>query len=205
VGWQSTFWVVLILSALVTIFAFFLIPEFDLGNHHSIDYLGLGTFIAGTCLFIYGLNDAERLGWRSPAIIVTIILGGILLIAFFFVEKRVAHPVLPESLLFNSRVIVPLSTFAITGGIWVTWFYVATQTALNVLHYTTILAACYFLPATAAAVVGGGIGNTFVQKGLAKVSIVGGYVIGIGALVAYVHRIIINMESALLTRISAGA
>lgn len=183
VGWRSTFWVVLILAGLVTILAFALIPKFDLAKHHAIDYLGMGTFISGTCLFIYGLNDAERLGWKSPAIIVTLVLGGLLLISFPFIEHRVAKPVLPANILFNSRVIIPLTTFAITGGCWVTWFYVATQTALNSLHYSTILAACYFLPATAAAIIGGGIGNSFVQKDLAKVTIIGGYVIGLGALV----------------------
>lgn len=187
VGWRSNFWVVLILAGLVTIFSVTLIPAFDLdpASRHPIDYWGMSTFVCGTALFIYGLNDAERAGWNNAGIIVTIVIGGLLLIAFPFVEKKVAHPVLPAHILFNSRVVMPLTTFAITGGCWVTWFYVATQTSLNVLNYRTVLAACYFLPATAMAVVGGGIGNTLVQKGMPKVAIFAGYVLGVGMLVPW--------------------
>lgn len=165
-GWRSNFWVVLILAGLVTIFALFLIPDFKLEavSRQPIDYWGLSVFIAGTALFVYGLNDAERLGWKNPAISTTIILGGLLLIPFPFVEKKVSHPVLPAHIIFNSRVIMPLTTFAITGGCWVTCFYVATQTSLNSLENRTILAACYFLPTTEAAVIRGGIGNALVQR-----------------------------------------
>lgn len=145
----------------------------------------MGTFVSGTALFVYGINDAEKAGWESAGILVPIILGGLLLIAFPFIEKKVAHPVLPASILFNSRVVVPLTTFAITGGCWVTWFYLTTQTSLNVLNYRTVLAACYLLPATAMAVVGGAIGNTLVQKDLPKVAIFGGYVLGVGMLVPW--------------------
>lgn len=186
VGWRSNFWLVLILAGLVTLAAIILIPHFDLARDTKpIDYLGIGTFVAGAALFVYGLNDAERLGWKSPAIIVTLILGGLLLIAFPIIERNVAHPALARNIIFDSRVVVPLTTFAITGGCWVTWFYVATQVSLNVLKYSTILAACYFLPATAAAIVGGGIGNTLVQKGIPKAAIIGGYVLGIGSLVPW--------------------
>jgi len=186
VGWRSNFWLILILAGIVTFLGLALIPTFELDRDTKpIDYWGISAFVIGAALFVYGLNDAERSGWKSARIIVTLILGGLLLIGFPIIEKYVSNPVLPENILFNSRVVVPLTTFAITGGCWVTWFYVATQLSLNVLNYGTVLAACYFLPATAMAIVGGGIGNTLVQKGKPKVAIVAGYVLGLGMLVPW--------------------
>ncbi|KAI9874637.1 MAG: hypothetical protein M1830_009536 [Pleopsidium flavum] len=155
-------------------------------------------------MLVYGLNDAESRGWKSPAIIVTVILGALCLAAFPIIESMVTAPAVPTSILKNIHVIVPLTVFMFVGGGWyvsnspilrkeiteltdgrVTWFFISTQISLNSLQYQTVLAAAYFLPATAAAILTGGIGNTLVGKGYAKIVIVLGYIVSIGALVPW--------------------
>ncbi|KAF2143179.1 uncharacterized protein K452DRAFT_350308 [Aplosporella prunicola CBS 121167] len=188
VGWRANFWLTFILAILVSVIGLLLLPAYEVDAERKarkIDYIGLFAFITGTALFIYGLNDAERLGLKDPAILVNMILGALMLISFPYIERKISDPVLPPAILLNRQVIVPLSTFAITGGCWVTWFFVATQASLNLLHYKVVLAACYFLPATGAAVIGGVVGNALVDRGYPKIPIVGGYTISVGALVPW--------------------
>ncbi|KAL2817974.1 major facilitator superfamily domain-containing protein [Aspergillus cavernicola] len=178
-GWRSMFWVNFILAGIAYVLGFLIIPNFDRDTTRGFDYYGVATFMAGTCLLIYGLNDAVDLGWKHAAIIVTIILGGLPLLAIPLVERKVKEPAVPLSIMRNPHVLVPLTVFMVT------WFYLATEICLNSLHYETVLAACYFLPAIAASMIGGGIGNKLVGMGHTKIVIVAGYVISVGALVPW--------------------
>ncbi|CAI7608173.1 unnamed protein product [Penicillium pancosmium] len=184
-GWRSMFWLNFILAGLACILGLLIIPNFDRNTTRGFDHYGVATFMAGTCLLIYGLNDAADKGWKHPAIIVAISLGGLLLLAFPTVERKVNDPAVPVSIMRNPHVLVPLTVFMFVGGGWVAWFYLATEICLNSLHYKTVLAACYFLPATAVSVIGGGIGNKLVGMGHTKIAIVGGYVISVSALVPW--------------------
>ncbi|KAJ5471182.1 Major facilitator superfamily domaingeneral substrate transporter [Penicillium desertorum] len=184
-GWRSMFWVNFILAGVACVLGFLIIPNFDRDTTRGFGYYGVATFMAGTCLLIFGLNDAVDLGWKHPAVIVTIIVGALLLIAFPLVERKVNEPAVPLSIMRNPHVLVPLTVFMFVGGGWVTWFFLATEICLNSLHYKTVLAACYFLPATAASMIGGGIGNKLVGMGYTKIVIVAGYVISVGALVPW--------------------
>jgi hypothetical protein len=83
------FWVNFILAGVACVLGFLIIPNFDRDTTRGFDYYGVATFMAGTCLLIFGLNDAVDLGWKHPAVIVTIIVGALLLIAFPLVERKV--------------------------------------------------------------------------------------------------------------------
>lgn len=185
-GWRSLFWVTFIFAVFAFSLGFLLIPRFERpANKPGVDFLGLFTFTAGTAMLVYGLNDAENRGWKKPEIIVTIILGALGLIAFPVVESKVSNPAIPTTILKDPHVQLPLTIFMFIGGGWITWFFISTQIALNSLKYDTVLAACYFLPATAAAIIGGGIGNKLVGMGYAKLVIAIGYAISVGALVPW--------------------
>ncbi|KAL2421279.1 Mediator of RNA polymerase II transcription subunit 5 [Exophiala dermatitidis] len=142
-------------------------------------------FTVGTCLLVYGLNDAENRGWKSAPVITTIVLGALTLIGFPSVEARLQAPFIPRTILFNRHAMVPACSFMFTGGGWITWLFLATQICLNSLKYSTILAACYFLPAAFASVIGGGIANTLVNMKQTSLLIVGGYTLSVGALIPW--------------------
>lgn len=117
-GWRSMFWVNFILAGVACVLGILIIPNFDRDTTRGFDYYGVATFMAGTCLLIYGLNDAVDLGWKHAAIIVTIILGALLLLAFPIVERKVEDPAVPTSIIRNPHVIVPLTVFMFVGGGW---------------------------------------------------------------------------------------
>lgn len=117
-GWRSMFWVNFILAGIASTAGFLIVPNFEPRTARQFDYFGVGSLIAGVCLLVFGLNGAADLGWKSPAIIVTVILGGLLLIAFLFIEHRVKEPAVPLVFMRNPHVLVPLSTFMFVGGGW---------------------------------------------------------------------------------------
>ncbi|MEF2529886.1 MULTISPECIES: MDR family MFS transporter [Streptomyces] len=82
---------------------------------HRIDYLG--TFLiacVATCLVLIA-SLGGTWGWSSPRIIGLDILGAVLLVAFVFVERRAAEPVLPLGL-FRIRTFTLCSVISFVVG-----------------------------------------------------------------------------------------
>ena len=62
----------------------------------ELDLLGATTGVTALILFNFAWNQAPGVGWGSPYVIVTLILGVLLMPAFFYVETKVArNPLLP--------------------------------------------------------------------------------------------------------------
>ncbi|HUL62849.1 MAG TPA: MFS transporter, partial [Methanocella sp.] len=97
--WRYVFLVSVPFAALGTLWSYWKLKEVSFrAPKTGIDWVGNLVFVAGlTSLLVgvtYGLmpygNDS--MGWSSPWVIVSIILGILLLIAFPFVESKVRHP-----------------------------------------------------------------------------------------------------------------
>lgn len=143
-GWRSIFWLCLILTAISTALACLFLPEFSRENV-PIDVLGASVFTAGIALLVYGLNDSSRLGWSAPSVLVGIILGAFLLLLFVTVEKRVANPAVPLYVWKSLPFFLMLVAIFAFGGSFSSWFFVTTQLCVNLLRYTPVLTAVYFL------------------------------------------------------------
>ena len=59
----------------------------------------------------------ELVGWGKPEIIVTLVLSGVLMVAFFFVEKKVQDPAVPPRV-WSIPNVIPLFFYALS----VYWF-----------------------------------------------------------------------------------
>ncbi|QXT64306.1 MFS transporter [Tessaracoccus palaemonis] len=65
-------------------------------ERHVVDYLGAVLVTVATTLIMLGLLEGgEAWAWNSPASLVVLGAGVIVLVAFVLVERRVAEPVLP--------------------------------------------------------------------------------------------------------------
>lgn len=97
-SWRWVFYINLPIGlvALVVIAAVLRIPARP--SRHTIDYLGTA-LIAGvaTCLVLVA-SLGGGWGWGSARIVGLAVLGAVLLVAFVFVERRAAEPVLPLKL-----------------------------------------------------------------------------------------------------------
>jgi EmrB/QacA subfamily drug resistance transporter len=91
-------------------------------TRHRVDYLGASLITAGMTLIILAvLEGGVAWPWDSFASVGAFVLGGLMLLAFVFVEHRVAEPVLPlwvfsRRLLFSTS-LVGLGVGAIVIGL----------------------------------------------------------------------------------------
>ncbi|CAG8027260.1 unnamed protein product [Penicillium salamii] len=161
-GWRSIFWLCLILTALSTVLACLFLPEFSRENV-PIDVIGAVVFTAGIALLVYGLNDSSRLSWSAPSALVGIILGVCLLLAFIIVEKRVPNPAVPKYVWKSLPFFLMLVAIFAFGGSFSSWFFITTQLCVNLLRYTPVLTAVYFLPGAFCAIVSGGLSTPMVK------------------------------------------
>jgi EmrB/QacA subfamily drug resistance transporter len=110
-SWRWIFYVNLPLG----IVAFFVLaatlPTVTERVHHVVDYLGTVLLGSGlTAIVLAASLGGTSYGWGSPEIVGLAIAGVLLLVAFAFVERRAAEPVLPPRLLSNR-------VFVVTGAV----------------------------------------------------------------------------------------
>jgi hypothetical protein len=110
------------------------------------DYLGAIVVSLGLAGVVYALIDGPSNGW-SPATVVAGVVGGLLLIAFPFLELRVHIPMVPLRLFASQQFSgANLTTFAVYAALSVTTFLLVLHLQQD-LHYSALAAGTAFLPA----------------------------------------------------------
>jgi EmrB/QacA subfamily drug resistance transporter len=83
---------------------------------HTIDYLGAGLLaVSLTLLILAVLEGGQAWAWNSPQSIGAFVIGGVMLVAFIFVETRAAEPILPLWV-FSRRLLLTTSLIALGTG-----------------------------------------------------------------------------------------
>ncbi|MGI8880941.1 MAG: MDR family MFS transporter [Jatrophihabitans sp.] len=87
-------------------------------GHPRIDYLGAALLTSGCTLLILGvLEGGQSWAWGSAPGVAILALGGVLIIAFVMVERRVAEPILPLWV-FSRRLLLTSSLASLgVGGV----------------------------------------------------------------------------------------
>jgi len=101
-SWRWAFFINLPFAAAVISISLKHVPESESTTEKRVDWLGAGITTVGLGGLVYGLIESARLGWRDPFVFGPFAIGVACLIAFFFVEARVAEPMVPLQL-FKSR------------------------------------------------------------------------------------------------------
>ena len=53
---------------------------------------------AGLSILVYAIVSTDTHSWGSAQTVISLAVGGMLLLAFLFIESRAAHPVVPLSI-----------------------------------------------------------------------------------------------------------
>lgn len=124
------------------------LPNFKREEKVNIDVKGIILFAISITLLILSLNFAAKLGVTDPKIIIGLLMGIILLVVFYNVEKRTVEPIIPVNLFKNKNYVLLL----IVG--FICYFYLnamniyAPSAIINVYNQSTSVAGSLQLPRT---------------------------------------------------------
>lgn len=83
------------------------VKETDASRLKRIDFLGAGTLVFTLVLFLFGINTGgNQVPWTHPTVLVSLILSGVFLLIFIYIEEKVAsEPIIPLRLLTDRTVL----------------------------------------------------------------------------------------------------
>jgi len=151
--WRAIFWinipVALIALALIAISR----PP-DEARPAPLDYRGLVLIVAGVGLSVFGFQQSALWGWGNPAIWVSIAAGVVLLVVFYFVERRTESPLINVRIFENRTFLVENIILGIAMMAFIPVFFFAaiygqialaekaTQSSLLILYFFLGFVVC---------------------------------------------------------------
>ncbi|PYY48098.1 DHA2 family efflux MFS transporter permease subunit [Curtobacterium sp. MCBD17_023] len=199
-GWRWTMFLNVPIALICLIVGAVVLREVRIQTTARFDIAGTVLLVGSLTALVYALIDAPATGWTAPSTLILIAVALVALVAFIFVERRAAAPLVPLSL-FRERsfaagaVLSVLAFFALNGGLFVVslfWLQIQRVPATTVGVWLLPLGLAMLVGAIASgrlidrigdrwALV---IGSLLVAAGLASTSLAqveGGYTqIGIG-------------------------
>jgi EmrB/QacA subfamily drug resistance transporter len=145
-SWRWVFFINLPLAAAVIAISLWSIPEIRNVTGEGVDWLGTILATLGLGGLVYGLIDSVNLGWKSPLVFGSLVVGCGCLVAFVFVEVRIPEPMLPPALFksrsFTGANLLTLSLYAAIG----IFFFLFPLNLIQVQGYSTTAAGAAILP-----------------------------------------------------------
>ncbi|HLE58947.1 MAG TPA: MDR family MFS transporter [Candidatus Limnocylindria bacterium] len=123
VSWHWVFFVNLPIGLLALFVIWRLMPHIRHPERAiSIDYVGAAVFTAAVVPLLLGLTNKQTADWTDPSVGGLLLLSGVLVAAFVWIESRVADPILHLDLFRNRTFVVSvlatgLVSFGFFGGI----------------------------------------------------------------------------------------
>jgi EmrB/QacA subfamily drug resistance transporter len=150
--WRVIFWMNLPVCALGIAITLAAAPEStDPGAGKRIDWPGLALLSAGLTAVVLGLIQSQA--WSAAAAAGLVLVGLMLLGAFWAVEHRVGEPIVEFDLFRNGPYFgASAAAFALVGAYWAVMFF-QPQYLQNVRGHSPILSGLMILPVTAPMVV----------------------------------------------------
>ena len=148
-SWRWTMYVNLIFAAASFAGGWLLLHHRPSGHRPKLDLPGVTTVSSGLFAIVYGFSHAETGGWANSVTIGFLIAGAALLIAFVYLQTRVAHPLLPlRVVLDRNRGGAYLAIFAVGAGMFGVFLFL-TYYLQQTLGFSAVQSGLAFLPMTA--------------------------------------------------------
>jgi EmrB/QacA subfamily drug resistance transporter len=145
-SWHWAFFINVPIAASVIAISLWRVPESRSSTARHADWLGAAVATIGLGGVVFGFVESANLGWRHPLVFGSLFVGFAALIAFVFVEKRAASPMIPLSLFksrsFSGANLLTLLLYAALG----IFFFVFPLNLIQVQKYSTTATGAAALP-----------------------------------------------------------
>ncbi|MEU6663181.1 MFS transporter [Streptomyces sp. NPDC046821] len=182
-SWRWAFFVNVPVAALVLALAPSMITDSRPAHRPRLDLPGAATVTGGLLLLVHGLTQAGETGWGAPTTLAALLAGAALLVAFGFVEKRAAAPLVPLHILKRRSVIWGNATGLIAFVTETSLVFLLTLYLQEVLGYSPLATGLAFGVLGLGTVLGGTLGGRAVGRfGNRRTIVVGGVVQAVATL-----------------------
>lgn len=145
-SWRWVFFINLPLALAVMAISLWHVPESRSHNPRHVDWVGALVGSLGLGGVVNGLIESQTRGWGSPLVLASLILGGVCLASFVFVEARVDSPMVPLDLFrshaFSGANLLTLFLYAALG----IFFFIFPMNLIQVRHYSATATGAAMLP-----------------------------------------------------------
>jgi EmrB/QacA subfamily drug resistance transporter len=148
-SWRWCLFVNIGFAAVAVFGALALLENQPSGEDSHFDWPGTVLVTGGLFCLVYGLSNAQRQSWTASLTLIMFVIAVVALVAFFFVERRSSHPLLPLSVVLDrnrggSYVVVALGAIAIFAVFLFLTYYLQRN-----LGYSPVASGLAFLPMVA--------------------------------------------------------
>ncbi|MHA4777656.1 MFS transporter [Streptomyces sp. MSC1_001] len=154
-SWRGTFAVPVVVTLAALLLAPRLLPATPPGRGRSIDLPGALLATAGITLASYGLVLTDAHPWGSAPVLLPLLAGLALLVAFGTLERRVHDPLLPPDFLRDGRRVLGLAGIGLTAAGTATVFVLLSLSFQQGRGWDELRTSAAFVP-FAAALLGSG-------------------------------------------------
>ena len=126
VGWRWVFYVNVPVGLAAILFVLFTMPRtVHAATWRDVDFPGVAALSAGLAPLLVAFSITSTHAWGSPEVLGLIAIGVIVLVGFFFLERRTDHPIVPFELFRNRTFAVAvIAGFLVAVGMFGAIVYV---------------------------------------------------------------------------------
>lgn len=180
-GWESVFYLFVLLAGVALLAAFPLLPADEdraAVRGRRFDLPGALTATAGITLLVFVLAQGPEWGWTSSSILAAFGLGVALLVLFAVIESRSRDPLMPLRMFANASLVAAMGITAVFGAGLGAQYYLLTVYLQDVLGYDPLRTGLAYLPLTLLNIAGTRVAERLVTRAGMRVALSAGLLSG---------------------------
>jgi EmrB/QacA subfamily drug resistance transporter len=176
-SWRWAFFINVPVAVFAVLTARVVLGESRPQRRSRLDLPGAVTVTGGLLAIIYGITTAGVTSWTDPAVLIALVVGVVLLAAFWVIEQRVAAPLLPVTILRRRSVGWGNAAGLLAFLTETSLVFLLTLYLQKVLGYSPLTAGLSFAVLGAGTVLGGILGPKLIGRLNNRRTLVAGFLV----------------------------
>ncbi|SEH84863.1 drug resistance transporter, EmrB/QacA subfamily [Mycolicibacterium rutilum] len=149
----------------------------------KLDATGALLATLGCTAAVFGFSMGPEQGWLSPLTLGSGLVACIALLAFLYVERTAANPVMPFDLFKDRNRVATFAAVFLAGGVMFTLTVLIGLYVQDIMGYSPLRAGIGFIPFVIALGIGLGLSSQLVQMFPPRLLVIAGGVLVLGAMI----------------------